>query len=125
MQRGCCQLRSCWEAFSHSGILAYCADVRIIPQVGGRLSDVFDEDPKRWRMLAETLATVGLSLEIATSFSPSESRAKICCHMYRCLYAGARADAVVCGSALNGLLLPCGQCCHHATQAAAVSQQTS
>ena len=33
---------------------------------------MFDEDPKRWRMLAETLASLGLSLEIATSFSPSE-----------------------------------------------------
>ena len=46
---------------------------RFFRKVGGRLSDVIDEDPKRWRMLAETLATLGLSLEIATSFSPSES----------------------------------------------------
>ena len=45
---------------------------RCVRKVGGRLSDVFDEDPKRWRMLAETLATLGLSLEIATSFSPSK-----------------------------------------------------
>ena len=37
---------------------------------------MFDEDPKRWRMLAETLATLGLSLEIATSFSPSELAAR-------------------------------------------------
>lgn len=39
-------------------------------QVGGRLGNVFDEDPKRWRMLAETLATLGLSLEISTAFFP-------------------------------------------------------
>ena len=31
---------------------------------------MFDEDPKRWRMLAETLATLGLSLEISTAFFP-------------------------------------------------------
>ena len=44
------------------------------PQVGGRLGSVFDEDPKRWRMLAETLATLGLSLEISTAFFPGESQ---------------------------------------------------
>ena len=42
-------------------------------QVGGRLGNVFDEDPKRWRMLAETLATLGLSLEISTAFFPGMS----------------------------------------------------
>lgn len=39
-------------------------------QVGGRLGDVFDEDPRRWRMVAEAFLTVGLALEIATAFSP-------------------------------------------------------
>jgi hypothetical protein len=31
---------------------------------------VFDEDPKRWRMLAEAVSTVGLALEIATQIFP-------------------------------------------------------
>ncbi len=38
--------------------------------MGGRLGNVFDEDPKRWRMVAEAFLTVGLALEIATAFSP-------------------------------------------------------
>ena len=40
-------------------------------QVGGRLGDVFDEDPRRWRMVAEAFLTVGLALEMATAFSPA------------------------------------------------------
>ena len=40
-------------------------------QVGGRLGDVFDEDPRRWRMVAEAFLTLGLALEIATAFSPT------------------------------------------------------
>lgn len=39
--------------------------------VGSRLSTVFDEDPRRWRMIAEAITTVGLALEIATQISPS------------------------------------------------------
>jgi len=39
--------------------------------VGGQLSSVFDEDPKRWRMIAEAVTTLGLALEIATQLSPS------------------------------------------------------
>lgn len=39
--------------------------------MGGRLGNVFDEDPKRWRMVAEAFLTVGLALEIATAFSPA------------------------------------------------------
>lgn len=39
--------------------------------VGGRLSSVFDEDPKKWRMVAEAVTTLGLALEIATQVSPS------------------------------------------------------
>lgn len=42
-------------------------------QVGGRLGTVFDEDPKRWRMLAEALGTLGMSLEIATAFAPPQA----------------------------------------------------
>ena len=38
--------------------------------MGGRLGNVFDEDPKRWRMTAEVFATMGLALEIATTFWP-------------------------------------------------------
>ncbi|KAK9805694.1 hypothetical protein WJX72_012310 [[Myrmecia] bisecta] len=38
--------------------------------VGGRLGNVFDEDPKRWRMTAEVFATLGLALEIATAVFP-------------------------------------------------------
>ncbi|GMH40584.1 hypothetical protein BSKO_08488 [Bryopsis sp. KO-2023] len=38
--------------------------------VGGKLGNVFDEDPRRWRMAAESVTTVGLSLEIATAFFP-------------------------------------------------------
>ncbi len=41
--------------------------------MGGRLGPVFDEDPKRWRMLAESLATLGMSLEIATAFAPPQA----------------------------------------------------
>ena len=41
-------------------------------QVGGRLSSYFDEDPKRWRMIAEFITTLGLALEIATQISPSK-----------------------------------------------------
>lgn len=40
-------------------------------QVGGRLGGVFDEDPRRWRMIAVGFATVGLALEIATTAFPS------------------------------------------------------
>ncbi|KAI8110268.1 hypothetical protein M9435_001947 [Picochlorum sp. BPE23] len=39
--------------------------------VGGKLGFMFDEDPKRWRMIAEAFTTLGLSLEIATQVSPS------------------------------------------------------
>ena len=39
-------------------------------QVGGKLGGVFDEDPRRWRMVAEAFLTLGLALEIATAFSP-------------------------------------------------------
>lgn len=39
--------------------------------VGGRLSTVFDEDPKRWRMNAEFITTTGLALEIATGLFPA------------------------------------------------------
>lgn len=41
--------------------------------VGGSLSSVFDEDPKRWRMNAEFVTAAGLALEIATQLSPSQS----------------------------------------------------
>ena len=40
-------------------------------QVGGRLGGVFDEDPRRWRMIAVGFATVGLALEIATTAFPA------------------------------------------------------
>jgi hypothetical protein len=39
--------------------------------VGGKLGFMFDEDPKRWRMIAEAFTTLGLSLEIATQISPN------------------------------------------------------
>eukprot|EP00884_Botryococcus_braunii_P023412 jgi/Botrbrau1/9755/Bobra.85_1s0006.1 len=39
--------------------------------VGGRLGTAFDEDPKRWRMVAEVFSTVGLALEIATPLVPA------------------------------------------------------
>ena len=39
-------------------------------QVGGRLGSAFDEDPKRWRMLSEALASGGMALELATAFAP-------------------------------------------------------
>ena len=41
-----------------------------MPQVGGRLGGVFDEDPKRWRLTAEVFKTLGLAAEIATPFFP-------------------------------------------------------
>ncbi|KAK9835635.1 hypothetical protein WJX74_004798 [Apatococcus lobatus] len=40
--------------------------------VGGRLRGVFDEDPKRWRMIAEGFATTGLALQIATELVPGQ-----------------------------------------------------
>ena len=39
-------------------------------QVGGRLGTVFDEDPKRWRMLAEALATAQ-PFNTCTTFLPN------------------------------------------------------
>lgn len=39
--------------------------------VGGKLSAVFDEDPKRWRMIAEAVTSLGLALEIATQLFPA------------------------------------------------------
>lgn len=39
-------------------------------KVGGSLGSVFDEDPRRWRMAAEIVTTVGLGLEISTAFYP-------------------------------------------------------
>lgn len=40
--------------------------------VGGKLGYMFDEDPKRWRMIAEIFTTTGLFLEIATQVSPND-----------------------------------------------------
>ena len=40
--------------------------------VGGRLSLFIDEDPRLWRMAAEAISTVGLSLEIGTIFFPAQ-----------------------------------------------------
>lgn len=39
--------------------------------VGGRLGLELDDDPRRWRMIAELLTTLGLAMEIATSKYPS------------------------------------------------------
>lgn len=39
--------------------------------VGGKLGTSIDEDPKRWRMIAEAFTTAGLFLEIATQLSPA------------------------------------------------------
>jgi hypothetical protein len=39
--------------------------------VGGKLGTSIDEDPKRWRMIAEAFTTAGLFLEIATQLSPT------------------------------------------------------
>mmetsp|Transcript_2506 Transcript_2506/g.7550 ORF Transcript_2506/g.7550 Transcript_2506/m.7550 type:complete len:636 (-) Transcript_2506:730-2637(-) len=41
--------------------------------VGGKLGPVFDEDPKRWRMLSEALASGGMALELATAFAPHQA----------------------------------------------------
>lgn len=38
--------------------------------VGSRLGPVFDEDPKRWRMLSEVMRTGGMALELSTAFAP-------------------------------------------------------
>ncbi|GIL51565.1 hypothetical protein Vafri_7534 [Volvox africanus] len=38
--------------------------------VGSRFSAEFDEDPRRWRLVAELLSTMGLGLEVATSLYP-------------------------------------------------------
>ena len=47
------------------------SNITICAQVGGRLGYVFDEDPRRWRMIAVGFATVGLALEIATAAFPA------------------------------------------------------
>ena len=36
----------------------------------GRGGTVFDEDPKRWRLIAEGFTTTGRALEIATAVFP-------------------------------------------------------
>ena len=42
-----------------------------MPQVSaGRGGTVFDEDPKRWRLIAEGFTTTGRALEIATAVFP-------------------------------------------------------
>ncbi|KAI8463307.1 MAG: vitamin B6 photo-protection and homoeostasis-domain-containing protein [Monoraphidium minutum] len=38
--------------------------------VGGRLGREFDDDPRRWRMTAEAITTLGLALEISTTLYP-------------------------------------------------------
>jgi hypothetical protein len=40
--------------------------------VGSRLGTAFDEDPKRWRMIAEAVTTLGLALEVATQLYPAQ-----------------------------------------------------
>ncbi len=39
---------------------------------------VFDEDPRRWRMVAEGVSTLGLALEIATQIFPGACPAGGC-----------------------------------------------
>ena len=46
-------------------------DLVILLQVGGRLGGIFDEDPRRWRMLAVGFASLGLAFEIATTAFPA------------------------------------------------------
>jgi len=38
----------------------------------GRGGTVFDEDPKRWRLIAEGFTTCGRALEIATAVFPQQ-----------------------------------------------------
>ena len=40
--------------------------------VGSRLGREFDDDPRRWRMAAEALTSLGLALEVATALAPSQ-----------------------------------------------------
>ncbi len=56
--------------------------------VGGRLSTVFDEDPKRWRMNAEFITTTGLALEIVTGLFPGN-------FLVRCWWCGVGGVLVV------------------------------
>ena len=39
-------------------------------QVSGGLGQAFDEDPKRWRMIAEAFTTTGYAMEIGTALFP-------------------------------------------------------
>lgn len=39
-------------------------------QVSGGLGQAFDEDPKRWRMIAEAFTTTGYALEVGTALFP-------------------------------------------------------
>lgn len=41
-------------------------------KVGGKLGTVFDEEPRRWRMVAEIVTSIGLSFELATAFFPQQ-----------------------------------------------------
>lgn len=80
----------CWQTSAHRACHASHADVgspsdaaphaRLRMQdgigsagrflVGGRLGAELDDDPRRWRMVAELLATIGMALEVATSLYP-------------------------------------------------------
>ena len=48
-------------------------DLHFLLQVSaGRGGTVFDEDPKRWRMIAEGFTSTGRALEIATAVFPQQ-----------------------------------------------------
>lgn len=40
--------------------------------MGGKLGTVFDEEPRRWRMVAEFVTSTGMSMELATAFFPQQ-----------------------------------------------------
>lgn len=64
--------------------------------VGGRLGRELDADPRRWRMVAEGLASVGMGLEVATSIYPQNFLCEWlmcmleytthCAHYSECIY---------------------------------------
>lgn len=46
--------------------------------VSARFASVFDEDPRRWRLAAEAVTTLGLALEIATQAYPGGWGVRVC-----------------------------------------------
>ena len=75
----------------------------------GRGGAVFDEDPKRWRLIAEFFTTTGRALEIATAVFPQNFVLLAGKHFHACITSVAQL-IVMAGTALSfHRILPCWQ----------------